>query len=74
MCGIAAYSASYVRNDPRAVMNDVLAHRELVHSGMIRAGVLAYEWARSKDDTKQIWQLLTMELRYRNVQSVGVAA
>jgi asparagine synthase (glutamine-hydrolysing) len=55
-------------------MNDVLAHRELVGSGMIRAGVLACERARRKDDTRQIWQLLTMELRYRNVRSVDVAA
>jgi asparagine synthase (glutamine-hydrolysing) len=65
---------AYVRNHLRAVMNDVLAHGELVGSGMIRAGVLAYERARRKDDARQIWQLLTMELRYRNVRSVGVAA
>jgi hypothetical protein len=55
-------------------MNDVPAHRELVRPGMIRAGVLAYERARRKDDTRQIWQLLMMELRYRNGRSVGVAA
>ena len=55
-------------------MNDVLAHRELVRSGMIRAGVLAYDGARRKDDTRQILKLLTMELRYRNVRFVGVAA
>ena len=65
---------AYVRNDLRAVMNDVLAHRELVRSGMIRAGVLAYDGARRKDDTRQMWKLLTMELRYRNVRFVGVAA
>ena len=55
-------------------MNDVLAHRELVRSGMIRAGVLAYDGARRMDDTRQTWKLLTMELRYRNVRFVGVAA
>jgi asparagine synthase (glutamine-hydrolysing) len=65
---------AYVRNDLRAVMNDVLAHGELVGSGIIRAGVLACERARRKDGARQIWQLLTMELRYRNVRSVGVAA
>jgi asparagine synthase (glutamine-hydrolysing) len=72
MCEIAAYSA-YVRNDLRAVMNDVLARGELVGFGMIRAGVLAYERARRKD-ARQIWQLLTMEPWYRNVRSMGVAA
>ena len=41
---------------------------------MIRAGVLACEQARRKDDIRQIWQLLTMEPRYRDVRSAGVAA
>jgi asparagine synthase (glutamine-hydrolysing) len=27
-----------------------------------------------EDRSKQIWQLLTLELWYRNVQSMGVAA
>jgi hypothetical protein len=41
---------------------------------MNRACVLACEQARRKDDTRQIWQLLTMEPRYRNVRSAGVTA
>lgn len=55
-------------------MNDVLARGELVGSGMISAGVLAYERPRRKDDARQIWQSLTMEPWYRNVRSMGVAA
>jgi hypothetical protein len=70
MYGIAAYSARMFAT----TRGQSLADRELVRSGMIRAGVLAYERARRKDKTKQIGQLLTMELRYRNVRSVGVAA
>jgi asparagine synthase (glutamine-hydrolysing) len=65
---------AYVRNDLRAVMNDVLARGELVCSGMIRAGVLACERPRRKDDARKMWQLLTMEPWYRDVRSMGVAA
>ena len=68
----------WVRNDLREVINDVLVRGELVGSGMIRAGALdrliADERAGRADNAKQIWQLLTMELWYRNVRSMGVAA
>jgi asparagine synthase (glutamine-hydrolysing) len=45
---------------------------------MIRPGelrnLIADEQAGREDRAKQIWQLLTLELWYRNVRSAGVAA
>jgi asparagine synthase (glutamine-hydrolysing) len=77
----ASFSAplrAWVRNDLQEVINDVLVRGELVGSGMIRAGALdrliADERSGREDNAKQIWQLLTMELWYRNVRSMGVAA
>ena len=77
----ASFSAplrAWVRNDLQEVINDVLVHGELVGSGMIRASALDRliqdERAGREDNAKQIWQLLTMELWYRNVRSMGVAA
>ena len=77
----ASFSAplrAWMRNDLREVINDVLVEGELVGSGMIRAGALrrliADEQAGREDRAKQIWQLLTLELWYRNVRSAGVAA
>ena len=36
--------------------------------------LIADEQAGRQDNAKQIWQLLSMELWYRNVRSMGVAA
>jgi asparagine synthase (glutamine-hydrolysing) len=48
-----------------------------VGSGMIRRDglmeLIADEHAGREDRSKQIWQLLTLELWYRNAQSMGVA-
>jgi asparagine synthase (glutamine-hydrolysing) len=77
----ASFSAplrAWVRNDLQEVINDVLVHGELAGSGMIRPGelknLIADEQAGREDRAKQIWQLLTLELWYRNVRSAGVAA
>ena len=77
----ASFSAplrAWVRNDLREIIDGVLVRGELVSSGMIRAGALdrliADERAGREDNAKQIWQLLTMELWYRNARSIGVAA
>jgi asparagine synthase (glutamine-hydrolysing) len=77
----ASFSAplrAWVRNDLQEVINDVLVHGELAGSGMIRVGELRHliqdEQAGREDRAKQIWQLLTLELWYRNVRSAGVAA
>ena len=77
----ASFSAplrAWVRNDLQEVINDVLVRGELAGAGMIRAGALQRliqdERAGRQDNAKQVWQLLTMELWYRNVRSMGVAA
>jgi asparagine synthase (glutamine-hydrolysing) len=77
----ASFSAplrAWVRGDLREVINDVLVGGELVASGMIRrdplSRLIADDRAGREDRSKQIWQLLTLELWYRHVQSKGVAA
>jgi asparagine synthase (glutamine-hydrolysing) len=77
----ASFSAplrAWVRNDLQEVINDLLVGGELVGSGMIRGGALHRmiheEQAGREDRAKQIWQLLTLELWYRNARSMGVAA
>ena len=77
----ASFSAplrAWIRNDLRDVINDVLVGGELAGSGMIRADALQRliqdEQAGREDRAKQIWQLLTMELWYRNMRSMGVSA
>jgi asparagine synthase (glutamine-hydrolysing) len=75
----ASFSAplrAWVRDDLREVIQDVLVGGELVDSGMLRrdaiAQLIADERAGREDRSKQIWQLLTLELWYRNAQSMGV--
>ncbi len=77
----ASFSAplrAWVRNDLREVINDVLVNGELTGAGMIQPTALnrliAAERAGREDNAKQIWQLLSMELWYRNARSMGVAA
>ena len=77
----ASFSAplrAWVRNDLQEVIRDVLVGGELVGSGMIRREALLRliqdEHAGREDRSKQIWQLLTLELWYRHAQSMGVAA
>ena len=76
----ASFSAplrAWVRNDLREVIADQLVGGELAGAGMLRAGALRRlihdEQAGREDRAKQIWQLLTLELWYRNVRSAGVA-
>ena len=68
---------AWVRNDLQELINDVLVPGELVGSGMIRADALRRliqdEKAGREDNAKQIWQLLTLELWYRHMRSLGVA-
>jgi asparagine synthase (glutamine-hydrolysing) len=77
----ASFSAplrAWVRNDLQEIINDVLVGGELVGTGVIRAGALRRliddDQAGREDRSKQIWQLLSLELWYRNVRSQGVAA
>jgi asparagine synthase (glutamine-hydrolysing) len=77
----ASFSAplrAWVKYDLHEVIQDVLVAGELVTCGMIRRDVLtrliAEEQAGHQDRSKQIWQLLTLELWYRHALSMGVAA
>jgi asparagine synthase (glutamine-hydrolysing) len=77
----ASFSAplrAWVRGDLRELIADVLVSGELVSSGMIRRDpllrMIADEQAGREDRSKQIWQLLSLELWYRNAQAHGVAA
>ncbi len=77
----ASFSAplrAWVRNDLQQLINDVLVGGELTGAGLIRSGPLRQliddEQAGREDRAKQIWQLLTMELWYRNMRAMGVAA
>ena len=69
---------AWVKYDLHEVIQDVLVAGELVSCGMIRRGALARlladEESGRQDRSKQIWQLLTLELWYRHALSMGVAA
>jgi asparagine synthase (glutamine-hydrolysing) len=76
----ASFSAplrAWVRGDLAEVIHDVLLGGELVDSGMVRRDALSRlvqeENEGREDRSKQIWQLLTLELWYRHAQSLGVA-
>ncbi len=68
---------AWVRGDLRELINDVLVGGELVQLGMLRKGLvqrlIADERSGRQDYAKQIWQLLSMELWYRQVRAAGVA-
>ena len=77
----ASFSAplrAWVRGDLAELIGDVLIGGDLVQSGMIRRDALLRlvqeENDGREDRSKQIWQLLTLELWYRHAQSLGVAA
>ena len=69
---------AWVRNDLRELIGDVLVGGELVQLGLLRKepllALIADEQAGREDNAKQIWQLLSMELWYRQVRGAGVAA
>jgi asparagine synthase (glutamine-hydrolysing) len=69
---------AWVRNDLRELINDVLVDGELTQLGMLRKSevrrLIADEQAGREDHAKQIWQLLSMELWYRQVRAAGVGS
>ena len=69
---------AWVRNDLRELINDVLVGGELTQLGMLRKEqvqrLIADERAGREDYAKQIWQLLAMELWYRQVRSAGAGS
>jgi asparagine synthase (glutamine-hydrolysing) len=77
----ASFSAplrAWVDHELRPVVNDVLLNGDLVSSGFIRRSALDHlvedERAGREDRSKQIWQLLTLELWLRNASSLGVGS
>jgi asparagine synthase (glutamine-hydrolysing) len=76
----ASFSAplrAWISHDLREVVDDMLVGGELVAAGFLRGDALAQLIADDRrgqeDRSKQIWQLLTLELWYRNTRAAGVA-
>jgi asparagine synthase (glutamine-hydrolysing) len=69
---------AWVSNDLRELVDDVLVGGELVGSGFLRPEPLRRlvdnQRAGRRDEAKQVWQLLSLELWYRNARAAGVAA
>ncbi|HEX6445352.1 MAG TPA: asparagine synthase (glutamine-hydrolyzing) [Streptosporangiales bacterium] len=68
---------AWVGTDLREMVDDLLLSGELVGSGMLRKPALAAlvddERSGREDNSKQIWQLLTLETWHRHVRSLGVS-
>jgi asparagine synthase (glutamine-hydrolysing) len=69
---------AWVTNDLGPLIDDVLLDGRLVSSGFLRLPPLrqmvADQRSGRRDQSKQLWQLLSMELWYRNVTASGVAS
>jgi asparagine synthase (glutamine-hydrolysing) len=67
---------AWVSNELAPLIDDVLIGGRLVSSGFLRRAPLEQMVADQRngrrDQSKQLWQLLSMELWYRNVTSAGV--
>ena len=67
---------AWVSNDLRELVDDVLLRGELVGSGFLRAPALQRlvddQRSGRRDESKQVWQLLSLELWYRNARAAGV--
>jgi asparagine synthase (glutamine-hydrolysing) len=76
----ASFSAplrAWISHDLRALVDEMLVHGELVDTGFLQAEALerliAEDRAGREDRSKQIWQLLSLELWYRRTRAAGVA-
>ncbi|MBW9210777.1 asparagine synthase (glutamine-hydrolyzing) [Mumia sp. zg.B21] len=69
---------AWVTTDLRELLDDVLVEGELIGSGVVRRDpllqMLRDQRAGRRDMSKQLWQLLSLELWYRSVRRAGVAA
>lgn len=69
---------AWVTNDLGPLIDDVLLGGELVGSGFLRAEPLrrmvADQRSGRTDQSKQLWQLLSMELWYQGVRAEGVSS
>ena len=68
---------SWISNDLRGVVDDVLLGGQLVSSGWLNQHAVRRlvdeEYAGREDHSKQIWQLLTLELWCQNARNSGVS-
>ena len=76
----ASFSAplrAWIGNDLRPLIEDELMRGDLVEAGVLHRpaleGLIADELAGREDRSKQLWQLLTLELWYRQVKEAGVS-
>ncbi|MFW5473894.1 asparagine synthase (glutamine-hydrolyzing) [Knoellia sp. CPCC 206450] len=69
---------AWVTNDLRELVDDVLLRGDLVDSGFLRRAPLQRlvddQRSGRRDLAKQVWQLLSLELWYRNARSAGVGS
>ena len=69
---------AWITNDLGPLIDDVLLDGELVSSGFLRRPALRQmvtdQRGGRRDQSKQLWQLLSMELWYRGALAAGVAA
>jgi asparagine synthase (glutamine-hydrolysing) len=69
---------AWVTNDLRELVDDVLLRGDLVGSGFLRTAPLQRlvddQRSGRRDEAKQVWQLLSLELWYRNARAAGVGA
>jgi len=69
---------AWVTNDLGPLIDDVLLDGELVGSGFLRRPTVQQMVAEQRsgrtDQSKQLWQLLSMELWYRGARAAGVKA
>src|SRR5262245_41555237 len=74
----AAPLRAWVTNDLGPLIDDVLLDGRLVSSGFLRPQPLrrmvADQRSGRRDQSKQLWQLLSMELWFRSVMASGVAS
>jgi asparagine synthase (glutamine-hydrolysing) len=67
---------AWVNNDLTELVDDVLLGGELVASGIVQRGALerlvADQRSGRRDYSKQVWQLLSLEMWYEQVRSAGV--
>lgn len=75
----ASFSAplrAWIAHDLRGLIDDVLVRGDLVESGFLRRDsldvLIEEERSGREDRSKQIWQLLTLELWYRRTRQAGV--
>jgi asparagine synthase (glutamine-hydrolysing) len=69
---------AWVTNDLGELIDDVLLDGDLVSSGFLQRDVVRQmvtdQRSGRRDESKQLWQLLSMELWYRDVRARGVRA